>query len=58
MPDVWILGDDWTGERAYDLCMETLDRLGHEVVDVTYAVEQDCPKYGSIAWDEIGEEDT
>ena len=52
----WSLSEDWSGEEAFTLCVETLNQLGHEIEEVTYAVEQDCPSNGTMAWDEIGKE--
>ena len=53
LPQVWTLPKDWTGEQAYELCVETLERLGHDVEDVTNAVEQECPTDGEKTWDDV-----
>ena len=55
-PEVWSFSGPWTGEETFTLCVGTLNQLGHDIEDVTYAIEQSCPSNGSIAWDEIGTE--
>lgn len=52
----WSLSEGWTGKDAFTLCVETLNQLGRDIDEVTYAVEQDCPSNSTIAWNEIGKE--